>query len=1424
MFFLNLSATEFFAVLGALSGLISLLYLLDRSKRKKVVSTLRFWTPARSAQGQQSRKRMREPWSLILQLLALLLLLLAIAQLQWGTRERRGSDHVLLLDTSAWAAQRAADGAGTVLQREKALAKRYLNGLPKRDRALIARADSLTTPSTSFTNNKSQLNTAIDDITAGSSALNLDQALKFAKQAQNWSGGQAGEIIYIGPEVTGDDPADLPAVTNLRTIAVNPVRENVGIRRLGVRRDQAEANGWQASIAVKNYGAQPQSVRLQTQFAGSLFQPRLLHLTGGQEVTAEYKFTTNGAGNLDAKLEPGDGLPMDDQASIHLPKAGSLRLAVFTSRPAVLRPLLEADRRLSVHYFAPAEYTAKPAADIVLLDEFSPKTKPGLPSLWINPPRDSSPLAIKEVASDVSISSWNEEAGISQGLHAKEARIPHAEIFQAFEGDTPIASSKDGPLVVTRPGSRGDSSMALIGFDPMSGPLRFEVTTPLLFAHLLKWLSPGSMRDSEFVASRLGALTLPLDATEQARDIQVADDQGAAVPFTVHDKSINLFASRPGVVRVMTPERQRIVSLTLPDIAEHVWKPRAEIASGVPSARFFSASSVDLWKFLAAAAALLLVGEWWLFGRSRRTGWQNIPLLLKVAGVAAIVIALFQPHITVPGTRTGTVVLVDTSNSITRDDMARASSIASEIASHRGSNWLKIVPFAGHVRPLEESELTNGVHLVRTSNESGDATNFESAISDSLSAVPAGYIPRLLLISDGNENQGSTARAIAELQRLHVPVDTIALTGRPAGGLHLESVTMPPTAYAGEQIPIDVTFDSPSAASGKVEISAEGKSLGSGNVDLQAGKNTLRLHARVKSSGAAVISGRISANGLGEADFEQAVTLAKARVLFISEDTPESDANILKAFDEAGFEVVRDSPSVATDLSGIQLAVVNNIDLNTVPSSAKLRLAQYVRDGGGLLLIGGERQIYKEDKRLDALDDALPAKLAPPKTPEGTCVALIIDKSSSMEGRKIELARLSAIGVVDHLQPTDSIGVLIFDNSFQWAVPMRRAEDKSLIKRLISGIVPDGGTQIAPALAEAYRKVAPSKATYKHIVLLTDGISEEGDSLDLAKQAAEHQVTISTVGLGQDVNRAYLEKVADVSGGKSYFLNEPRGLEQILLKDVQDYSGSTAVERPMTPVVDRQAEILEGLDMKSAPALQGYARFTAKPDAETILSIDPQKKDPLYVRWQYGLGRAAVFSSDAKSRWAQAWVTWPGFDKFWINVSRDLLNHSRASDASVDFDSANNDLVVNYRLSNEVPEPAKVPEIFVIGSDHFEKPIAVQRVTARVYQGRLHIGQAGGLFRIRPVAESRAFPEVGFYRQQGEMRDNGANEALLRQISVLTGGHVNPAPASVFDSGGRTLYNTMQLWPLLLGLAITLTLAELVARKWKGLITRFRNA
>jgi Ca-activated chloride channel family protein len=808
--------------------------------------------------------------------------------------------------------------------------------------------------------------------------------------------------------------------------------------------------------------------------------------------------------------------------------------------------------------------------------------------------------------------------------------------------------------------------------------------------------------------------------------------------------------------------------------------------------------------------------------------WRNVTrhltLILKALSFVVILLALAEPTITLAQTKTGVVVLVDTSASITPDDLAHASSIVADVARHKHGNWMKLVPFARDTRTILPEETSAGLRLVNTSSEAGNGTDFETALTDSVAMVPPGHIPRIVLISDGNENEGSTSRAIAQLQRLHLPVDTISLSGRPKTGLRLASLSMPREAYAGEQIPIDLTVESPGAARATIEIFAEGKDLGSNPIQLESGTNQVRVHARMKSTGATSISGRISAGRLGSLRFEEAVQLRRPKVLYASEDPLASGTNLLQALNQAEFDITRDASLIDKDLSGIQLVLLNNLDLNSFSPARKRRLEEYVKSGGGLLLIGGERQVYKKDAQADPLDRVLPAKLAPPRTSEGTAVGLIIDKSSSMEGRKIDLARLSAVGVVDHLRPTDTIGVLIFDNSFQWAVPMRHAENKSLIRRLISGITPDGGTQIAPALTEAYCKVLSSKATYKHIVLLTDGISEEGDSIELAREALGHQVTISTVGLGQDVNRAYLEKVAATSGGRSYFLNDPQGLEQILLKDVLDYSGSTAVEKPLKAIVERKAEILDGVGIENAPPLKGYARFIAKPAAETILRIDDEKRDPLYVRWQYGLGRAAVFTSDAKSRWAEAWVTWPGFDKLWINITRDLLTRAQQSEAAAQFDTANGDILINYHLGNGVREPLEAPQIFGIGPKSFEKPVHVQKVAPRLYQGRLHIGRISGLFRIRPVIESPAFPETGLYRQEEELQDYGSNPALLAQISKLTGGRFNPTPDSVFDSDGRSLYTASQLWPGLLALAIALTIAELIMRKWNGLKQVLLNA
>jgi uncharacterized membrane protein len=796
-------------------------------------------------------------------------------------------------------------------------------------------------------------------------------------------------------------------------------------------------------------------------------------------------------------------------------------------------------------------------------------------------------------------------------------------------------------------------------------------------------------------------------------------------------------------------------------------------------------------------------------------------LALKALSLAALVAALAAPELTIFESRMAVAILADTSASVSAQDLASASRFAADIESARHRNWTEVIPFARATRPVAKAERARKLALRHTAGEAGRATNLEAAVREGISALPGGRVPRLVLISDGNENLGGVTRAAWQAHQLGIPIDTVPLAGRTRPDLRLESVTLPASAFTGERFPVDLAVTAPRATRATVEILAEGKTLGASEVALEPGLNRLRVHTSLNTPGAVDLTGTLSAPQLGSVRFAQAVTLRRPRVLLLSQDPPGTGTHLLHTLTAAAFDI-SEASSLAARLDDYQLVVFNNWNLEALPAAGKAAIEAFVKQGGGVLVIGGERNIYVEKNAAeDALDRTLPARLAPPRTPEGTCVVLILDKSSSMEGKKMELAKLAAVGVVNNLRPIDMVGVLIFDNSFHWAVPIRKAEERSLIRRVVAGITPDGGTQIAPALQEAYRRILPVDAVYKHIVLLTDGISEEGDSIALAREAQARQITISTVGLGQDVNRSYLEKVAQFALGKSYFLSDPAGLEQLLLRDVMEHTGSTAVERAIHPQVVKQAEILEGVGMESAPPLEGYVRFISKPGADVVLNMEHH--DPLFVRWQYGLGRAGVFTSDAKSRWAKRWVGWPGYDRFWANVFRDLLPHGQAAEASAEYNSTTDEVIIDYHLGRYAEEPAEIPDVYIFGPPGFERPVRLEKVAEGLFRGRVPIGHRQGLFRVRPLAESRAFPEVGIYRQENEMNEYGSNERLLRQIAAFTGGRFRPRPRDVFDAQGRTVASTLRLWPALIVLALLLNCAELILRKWRGLVESYRQ-
>jgi hypothetical protein len=619
MYFLNLSLLQFLAVFGSISAISVALYLLDRSRRKLVVSTLRFWIAAEQPAVAARRRRVQQPWSLLLQLLSMALLLLAISQLRLGSPAQAGRDHVIVLDTSAWMAGRS--GNRTLMDVARERARQYLKALPVRDRVMLVRADGMATPATAFEVDHKKIEDAIAASQAGATALNIDRALLFARHVQGQDGRRVGEIAFIGPGRTAPrDPGMAALPRNLRVISIPDNVENVGLRKVGMRRSGADSELWEIYVAVRNYGARPHAVNLSLDFgppgpagrvaAGS----RQLTLEAGTEAETSFEYRTSAAGMLGVHLSPHDSFPNDDHAELELPSQPTLPVIVYSAQPELLRPVLAATPRIAAVYRRPEEYRANDTG-LVILDRFIPPQRPQADSLWIDPPAMGSPIPVRTTVEQTSFSHWDTEHPGAAGLHTKDFKLDHTKVFEVGASDGRIGEVAAGPVIVARPGK---PKIVALGFHPVLSGMRYELATPLLFANLLRWIAPETFRHYEISGGSVGAVKLVMDQDTAATDVKVTAADGSALPFTMRDRALNFFSGSPGGVKVVAGDREYLYSLTLPELWESKWTPPSDAHLGVPRFTQIMESSTDLWPWLALAGGIGLLLEWILYGRFRR--------------------------------------------------------------------------------------------------------------------------------------------------------------------------------------------------------------------------------------------------------------------------------------------------------------------------------------------------------------------------------------------------------------------------------------------------------------------------------------------------------------------------------------------------------------------------------------------------------------------------------------------------------------------------------------------------------------------------------------------------------------------------------------------------------------------------------------
>ena len=800
-------------------------------------------------------------------------------------------------------------------------------------------------------------------------------------------------------------------------------------------------------------------------------------------------------------------------------------------------------------------------------------------------------------------------------------------------------------------------------------------------------------------------------------------------------------------------------------------------------------------------------------------GASSACLALKCAVFAVLAIALADPWASMRMQKLAVTVLLDTSASMPRESLLHGEAMLRDLVRKNSGASLRLITFAGrpNLRPVPQQadkvSIPEGVDP-----KEGMSTDIEGAMQLALSTFPVQGARRILLISDGNENRGHALTAALRAREQGIAVFTVPAGGTAPLPVKVQSIASPQDVFSGERFTLSLQLDSAGAIPARVWITSQGREIGSAKAELHAGNNAVDVEARIAESGVNLMEVHISSAGAEQVLFSQAVTVRRPRVLYVAGGN-EFSPPLLKTLKLAQVDVETAAGFPVTPGAGDWDAVLlDNYPDHILSPEEDAALEKYVYAGGGLIFIAGNRNAKLAQEPKTPLEKMLPVRAAPPPE-KPTAVVLVLDKSGSMSGPKIEMAREAARASIKTLRPIDKIGVISFDETFNWVIPMGPAGDLEDKSNLIGQITANGGTKIYQAVLSGFETILNEQASHKHIILLTDGVSTPGTQEDfprLERDALAKQVTISTIGVGDYINRELLEELARKTKGKVHFVENPETIPQIINAEVRSTDDLAIQERSVRAVRVRPVEFIDGIDFARSPRLLGFVKAEAKEGSETILRVDVDK--PLLVRWRYGLGRVIAFLSDAKSRWAAPWVRWTSFGTLWPQMVRDASHRDRTVRAGVRPGTGEGDAVVYYDVLGDADNPTAAlrasgpPHILVTAPGEASRTVPLEETSPGHYEAHIPAGQ-GGLYRIVSGSSELILPEAGFYREAEEMKPQAVNTALLSEISRVTGGRIHPSMDQLLNDRGTLVRERKALWPYWLILALVLNLLEVALRK-----------
>ncbi|MCX6865721.1 MAG: VWA domain-containing protein, partial [Verrucomicrobia bacterium] len=324
-------------------------------------------------------------------------------------------------------------------------------------------------------------------------------------------------------------------------------------------------------------------------------------------------------------------------------------------------------------------------------------------------------------------------------------------------------------------------------------------------------------------------------------------------------------------------------------------------------------------------------------------------------------------------------------------------------------------------------------------------------------------------------------------------------------------------------------------------------------------------------------------------------------------------------------------------------------------------LKRYVTDfGGGLIMLGSENSFGLGGYYKTPVEDVLPliARFEKDKEKPSLAMVLLIDKSGSMTGTKVELARQAARGAAELLGGQDQIAVIGFDEQPQLVCDLTPAANRAAVAGAIDMLQAGGGTNLQPALVQARDILRAASARLKHVIALTDGQTDPANIVELAREMADSGITVSTVAMGRDAAGSLLEQMAVAGGGRFYQTDAPENVPQIFTRETMQASRSAIKEDlyGATPVTEHP--LLAGFERTQFPPVLGYVMTQPRPTAQVLLATETG--DPLLAIGRFGLGTGIAFTADLTERWGGEWLSWEGCGRFWAQTMRAALRKEDA--------------------------------------------------------------------------------------------------------------------------------------------------------------------